>query len=136
MYRCGSVYQDRPCADGKESRVVGRGQGEREAPRPPLDAECAARGETAQRIMWRREAGMTAAEQQSVHREPGDLVVDVYRRRGGSLQVREAIEADCMTEKTRSAQAAALMEAVARLKSAAASAPPSTSASPPKAPPR
>lgn len=130
MYRCGSVYQDRPCANPQESRVVGRAQPSATVEaRPALDADCADLGETAQRIMWRREAGMTAAEQQSVHRESPKMVADVYRRRGGSLQVRQAIEADCMAERALSAQAAAgpnmaaLREAVARLREAAASAP-------------
>lgn len=129
MYRCGSVYQDRPCAHAQDSRVIGRGQpAEPGAAIAALDTECAARGEVAQRIMWRREAGMTAAEQQGVHREPGDVVADVYRRRGGSAQVRQSIESDCMAEKSRSAQAVALMETLARLKAQAASVPPTTPA--------
>lgn len=130
MYRCGSVYQDRPCANAQESRIVGRAQPADPAhARPALEADCAALGEAAQRIMWRREAGMTAAEQQSVHREPANLVADVYRRRGGSVQVRQGIEGDCMAERQRAAQAAAgpdvgaLLDAVVRLRAAAASAP-------------
>lgn len=128
MYRCGSVYQDRPCANAQDSRVIGRGQpAEPGAAAPAVDAECAARGEVAQRIMWRREAGMTAAEQRSVHREHVLILDDVYRRRGTSVEVRRAVEADCVAEKTRSAEAA-LIEAMAKLRATApqpgASAPP------------
>ena len=46
MYRCGNVYQDRPCAAGMKSRVVGS-TGVASAPSTPsagVDPECAQRG--------------------------------------------------------------------------------------------
>lgn len=105
-YRCGTVYQDRPCAtaqaDGKVVNTTGAGQAVASDPR--VDAECARRGNAAQRMAWARESGKTEQEQAGgLAGEQRELLAEVYRRRGSSVDVRKSIEADCMADKERAA---------------------------------
>lgn len=115
MYRCGSVYQDRPC-DGKDpGKRIGSTGSQEPAYKPAADSECAQRGADALKIVWRREAGASAQKQMSdidVQNSPRStdqkrLIADVYNKRGSAPEVRVAIEADCMLEKEKAAQAAA-----------------------------
>lgn len=131
MYRCGNTYQDRPCMGEQPGKVIGStGTPRPAAAAPAADPYCAQRGEKAQKIMWAKEAGRTEEMQLSAATQPEErkLVGEVYRKRGSSVEVRAAIEADCMDERKRAAQAAALMEAAAKLQGqsapAAAAAPP------------
>jgi hypothetical protein len=131
MYRCGNTYQDRPCMGEQPGKVIGStGTPRPAAAAPAADPYCAQRGEKAQKIMWAKEAGRTEEMQLSSATQPEErkLVGEVYRKRGSSVEVRAAIEADCMDERKRAAQAAALLEAAAKLQGqsapAAAAAPP------------
>ena len=97
MYRCGSVYQDRPC-HGVDSKVVGRAAApgsQADAP-VPIDPACDAAGMAAQKLMWEKESGRTLDEQLAKPGVNADLVKNVYARRGSSLQVRKAIEVECV----------------------------------------
>jgi hypothetical protein len=102
LYRCGSVYQDRPCDAGKPGKVVGSS---RAAQAPPasagVDAECVQRGKDSLTIVWSREGGASEERLLAEAKSPQDkrLVRDVYRRHGGASTVRAAVEADCMAEK-------------------------------------
>jgi hypothetical protein len=135
LFRCGNSYQDRPCAT-EPGKVIGKSGAP--AATPPatgatpatVDLACTRRGAQAQKIMWAREAGATAETQLATAATPADrkLVADVYDRRGSSVEVRAAIEADCSAEKARNAQAAALMEAAAKLQGQDTAASPSASA--------
>lgn len=118
LYRCGSTYQDRPCA-ASDGRVVGR-SAPAVAPASATDADCAQRGEAAQRLTWLRQAGAT--QEQQLHelqqRRAGaatdaQLIAEVYRLRGTAPEVRAAIEAQCMADKERTARDPALAAAVA-----------------------
>jgi len=119
LYRCGSTFQDHPCGGGQSSQAIGTvSRGDTAAPSPAStrpSAECSQRGIAAQRIKWMREAGKTQQEQiAAAGGGQQDLIADVYRRQGTSTQVRAAVEADCMAEQQRNAQAAALLEAANR----------------------
>lgn len=115
MYRCGSVYQDRPC-DGKDpgKRIGSTGSSE-PAYKPVADAECAQRGADTLKIVWRREAGASAqkqmddidAQRAQCGMDQKRLIAEVYNKRGSAPEVRAAIEADCVQEKEKAAQAAA-----------------------------
>ena len=130
MYRCGSSFQDHPCAGGQAGQVIGNGAGAdagrtASSASPRLSAECAQRGIAAQKIKWMREAGKTQQDQLAAGKDSPDLIADVYNRQGSSVQVRAAIEQDCMAEQDRNAQAAALVGAANKAKAGngAASAP-------------
>jgi hypothetical protein len=102
MYRCGSVYQDRPCDAGKTGRALGStGTAPAAAATASLDPECAQRGKDALKIVWSREGGATEERLVSEATTPAAkrLVQDVYRRRGAASHVQAAVEADCIAEK-------------------------------------
>jgi hypothetical protein len=118
MYRCGNKYQDRPCDAGQQGKAIGSTGTSSQAASGSTDAECAQRRTDAQKMMWAREAGTTAevmlaeletqrisASQKAQQRK---LVLAVYQKRGTAPEVAAAIAADCMAEKERAAQAAAL----------------------------
>ena len=111
-YRCGKVFQDRPC-DGNQPINSPSTGGAPNAARHAGSADCARRGEEAQKIVWAKEAGRT--EEMQLAATPGfeqkKLIADVYRRKGTSGEMRSAIEADCNAERERAAQAAALISA-------------------------
>jgi hypothetical protein len=116
MYRCGNVYQDRPCDAGKAGRAVGStGTGAPAGRSAVTDAECAQRGKDSLKIVWAREGG--AAEErllaQAATAAQKRLVQDVYRRRGAASQVQAAVEADCVAEKEKAERDAALAAAEA-----------------------
>ena len=123
MYRCGRTYQDRPCDSGQKGRVIGNtGTGAVPSARSgSSEPECQEQAAAAQRIMWRREGGMTQEDQLfEIDSQPVSgrakaaqrkLLGKVYAKSGTSVQVKSAIEADCLAEKEREAQAAALLKA-------------------------
>ena len=127
MYRCGSSYQDHPCGGGQAGTVIGTGSPSGSAQPATAasasSAQCSQRGIAAQKISWMREAGKTEQEQEATASGmlQRDLVADVYSRRGSSVQVRAAVEADCLAQEARAAQAAALVDAANRLKGGGAS---------------
>src|SRR4030067_762715 len=116
MYRCGNVYQDRPCA-GEQQKIIGSTGAASASAAPAVEGHCAQRGANAQKIMWAKETGRTEEMQLSAASsgEERKLIAEVYRKRGPSVEVRAAIEADCTAERQRAAQAAALIEAAAKL---------------------
>jgi hypothetical protein len=122
MFRCGSSYQDRPCDGGQPSKVVGssgaRQQNTTAVP-SAVDGDCADRGNRAKQIVWAKESGKTADVQMAsaTSEDERRLITEVYRQRGSSLDVQNAIQADCMAQKERAAQAAAMMEAASQLQS-------------------
>lgn len=117
MYRCGSKYQDRPCDAGQKGRAVGStgvdsGPAPGGAARSP-DAQCVQLGQDALKIVWSREGGATQErlESEAKSARERNFVRDVYRRRGSASQVQASVEADCVAERERAAQAAAVLEA-------------------------
>ncbi len=131
MYRCGKSLQDRPCDISQPGQAIGRttapadtatqvGSGATTAARSGTaggDAQCAQRGVEAQKIKWEREAGMTEQAQLSLPKSNAQrqLISDVYQRQGSAPQIRAAIEADCIKDNERRAQAAAMIEAASKL---------------------
>lgn len=117
MYRCGNAYQDRPCDGGQQGKVIGSAGAAQPPAGPVSDRECTQRGIDAQKIMWAKEAGHTAEMQLSASKSAREkmLISEVYSKRGSSSVVRAAIEADCVAEKEKAAQAAALISAAAKL---------------------
>ncbi len=123
MYRCGNVYQDRPCDAGKAGRAVGSTgtagtTGTGTAAPAAADAECAQRGKDSLKIVWSREGGAT--EERLISEAPTApqkrFVQDVYRRRGSASQVEAAVAADCVAEKRQREQDAAFAAAAAALR--------------------
>lgn len=105
MYRCGSVFQDKPCESGQQ-KVIGTIKTPGPSDKPALDLSCTRRGEEAKKIIWMREGGALQdklmAEASTSERRK--LIADVYAIRGNSGDVRSAIENDCMAEKARAQQ--------------------------------
>lgn len=135
MYRCGNSFQDTPCDSGKEIRLSPSGRPAGEAPRAPavpsaapaaapshspFAAFCARIGEHAQRTAWKREGG-ASREQQLAEPSPGlsrsehaRTVDAVYARRGSAPEIRAAIQAECVTEKQKEAEAAEMLRHLRR----------------------
>lgn len=114
MYRCGSSFQDHPCAAGQAGVALGSGAAPRAARGASSTASaspsvrCTQRGVAAQQISWMREAGKTEQEQAATAGpDKRDLVAEVYGRHGSSVEVRAAIEADCAAREARAAELAA-----------------------------
>jgi hypothetical protein len=114
MYRCGSVYQDRPCDAGKKGRAVGS-TGTAAPAAATVDTHCAQRGRASNKIVWAREGGATEERLLSEAGSAAErrLIQDVYRRPGAASTVQAAVEADCIAEKQREEQDAALAIAAA-----------------------
>ena len=125
VYRCGSTYQETPCPAGQETKKLDTVTPAQSSARPGADAACIQRGADSLKIVWAREAGQIAEKQLadvdgknlSTQKKAEDkkLITDVYQHRGSATEIRAAIEAECMAEKTRLAQAAALAAAAAGL---------------------
>ncbi len=125
MYRCGNVFQDRPCEGGAtEQRIVPGGSGTaRPGGNPaapgaavsPFAIPCARVGESAQRIVWKREGGATLEKQLNEAHGDTELAATiqaVYARRGTAPEVRAAIESECVAERTKQAEAAEALKAL------------------------
>ena len=113
MYRCGSVYQDHPCAGAQPEGKVVKNYGGTGAVSTTSDAECKDRGARTLKIVWAREAGASADRQMADARSHDDrkLISEVYAKRGSAPEVRAAIETDCIAEKEKAAQLSALLKA-------------------------
>lgn len=128
LYRCGNTYQETPCTGAQPAtkELKAGASPAQSAGGAQSDAECAQRGADSQKISWAREGGATAEKQladadaKSISAqkkaEEKQLIEAVYRKRGTAPVVRSAIEADCMAEKDKQRQAAALAAAAANLK--------------------
>jgi len=118
MYRCGSVYQDRPCDAGRAGRVVGStgtGGGPAATPASGIDPECVQRGKDSQKVVWAREGGATEERllSEATSAKERRLIQNAYRRPGAATTVQAAVEADCVAEKQREEQQAAIAIAAA-----------------------
>lgn len=113
LFRCGNSYQDQPCANGQDKKIVGVSSGTKSAEAGAVDADCAQRGAAAVKIAWRREGGATLDQtlNDAATGRDKELVAAVYQTRGTAPQVRARIESECMAEKERKARYAALLEA-------------------------
>jgi len=111
MYRCGSSFQDHPCAGGQAGVAIGMAAARpaaRGASAAAPSARCIQQGIAAQKISWSREAGKTEQEQAAAAaRGQGDLIAEVYARRGSAVEIRAAIEAECAAREARAAELAA-----------------------------
>lgn len=122
MYRCGNVYQDRPCDGAKPGKeLTGAGSNRNSARPAPNSAsgthpECRQRGADSQKIVWAREAGTTQekAMAEESDSERARLIANVYRVRGTVAEVRARIEAECIVEMEEEAKALALQRALDR----------------------
>lgn len=125
MYRCGNSFQDTPCANGNNSKTIkGAAKATSDTSQNGdlspirIDADCKQRGDAAKKIMWLREVGKTQAQQlesaQDSHTQA--LIKDVYNHRGSSLEVRNAIEQECMQQKEQDKLADKLMIEAQRLR--------------------
>jgi hypothetical protein len=131
MYRCGSVYQDRPCDAGAKAKVVGSTGSAAAAPAPAAgaDPECMQRARDSHKIVWAREGGATEERLLSEARSASErrLIQDVYRRPGAASTVQQRVEADCVAEKQREEHEAAVAIAAAlKARREGADAPPAT----------
>lgn len=118
MYKCGRVYQDRPCDDGSKGKAMGAATSSAPAPAAgagPYEAECAQRGRDSLKVVWAREGGATLDRLLSEAKSGAErrLIQDVYRRPGAASQVQVAVHADCIAEKQKLEQDAALAAAAA-----------------------
>lgn len=115
MYRCGNSYQAYPCETG-QGKAIGSVGSAQSAYTPVSNAECAQRGAESLKIVWAREAGLIREKalaevdgkrlSSAQKADARKLIADVYNRRGSAPEVRAAIEADCVVEKEKEAQAA------------------------------
>jgi hypothetical protein len=128
LFRCGNSYQDKPCATtAAESPVnpairnatVSAAPAASKPVASPFAAACARTGNEAQRIVWNREAGATREKQ--INELPKGHAYDdmvqtidaVYTKRGTAPEIRGQIEADCLVQKQKQADAAAAIKALA-----------------------
>lgn len=125
LYRCGNVFQDRPC-DGAAPQQAAPSGGSTASPgagvplastrASPHAAACSRAGEHAQRIQWQREGGATMEKQLSElargreREEIAAIIHSVYSRRGTAPEIRAAVEAECVQRKEEAAAAAAQMQ--------------------------
>lgn len=115
MYRCGQVFQDKPCNAGTTSRIIGTSTPQ--TANPPQgsstvsDPVCAQRGEQARKIVWAREVGRTRDDQLGNAQTPAErlLVEEVYLMRGRADEIASAIATKCAADRERTMQAAAIL---------------------------
>lgn len=123
LYRCGSSYQDTPCmstgASNKTIKSNAKVANTDSSQPEKIDTNCKQRGEAAKKIMWAREVGKTLDQQleSSNDRYSQVLIKDVYNHRGSSLEVRNAIEQECMQQKEQDKLADKLITEAQRLRS-------------------
>jgi len=148
MYRCGNVFQDRPCDAGvPEQRIVpGMRPGTTAtapsaaaspASRSPFAVACGRVGEQAQGIVWKREGGATLEKQLAEAGGNGELAAtihSVYSRRGTAPEIRAAIEAECIAERQKAAEAAEALKALQKQAGQVPRAADAADAAPPAAP--
>ncbi|WP_338849597.1 hypothetical protein V8J88_11155 [Massilia sp. W12] len=105
LYRCGSVYQDKPCADGGGKKLPPVSGSTPAGAEIEGDVQCRQRGEQAQKIVWAREAGQIEEQMLARSANPAEqqLVREVYAQRGTLQQIKRAIVTACMDEKKRQA---------------------------------
>jgi len=110
FYRCGNSYQDTPCtsasvnnktikSSAKTTSSVSSNNDLQQFAK--IDVDCKQRGDAAKKISWTREVGKTLDQQLESAKDgyTQALVRDVYNHRGSSLDVKNAIEQECMQQK-------------------------------------
>lgn len=131
VYRCGNVYQDRPCDDKGPQTHLTPGVKAAPAPAPatggspaqaagasPFAPACARVGDEAQKIAWKREGGATQEKlmaelpNQGSRSETAAIIDSVYRKRGSAPEIRAAVEAECIAQKQQAADTAAALAAL------------------------
>ena len=112
LYRCGSSYQDTPCKDAASTKSIKKITQSANQPGQYVDSDCKKRGEDAKKIMWAREVGKTAEQQLEEGTYSSNLISEVYNRRGSSLEVKNAIEQECMKQKEQDKATNALIDAL------------------------
>ena len=128
LFRCGNSYQDKPCTTAAtESPVnpairnatVPATPAAAKAAASPFAAACARMGNEAQRIVWNREAGATRDKQIAdlprghAYEDMVQTIDAVYTKRGTAPEIRGQIEAECLVQKQKQADAAAALKALA-----------------------
>jgi hypothetical protein len=154
LFRCGNVFQDRPCDSESAQKAAATlaakpkaGSSESTAAAAsangatvsPFAMECAKLGKNSLDIIWKREAGaLREAQSAKGSSEYRKLVNSVYDRRGSAPEIKASIEAECIGERQRAADAAAAIAAIAAqgglptvAASPVAAAAPATAAAPP-----
>lgn len=116
LYRCGSTFQDTPCAGAVKSKVISTSNTNQTT--KAVDKDCLQQGESAKKIMWMREVGKTAEDQISTATEYATkkLIPQVYKLHGSSIEVKAMIEHECMQQKERNLLAAKMMVEATRLR--------------------
>lgn len=139
MYRCGNAYQDRPCEGTQaQGKVVNNWSGSSSGGSLTQDGPCSRRGADALKVVWARDNG-TQREQQIAdvdrlglsapsYEERVQIIESVYAKRGSAPEIRAAVESECLAEKERQAQAAALAATAARIAGGGAAAGPAPGA--------
>lgn len=130
IYRCGNVFQDRPCDNGAaQVRLGPAGQpissaapaGSTVPAASPFSAACTRLGQDALRVAWKREAGATQERQiaelpaNGAREDMIAVITSVYSRRGSAPEIRAAVEAECLAEKKKQADAAATLKGLTEL---------------------
>ena len=162
LYRCGNVFQDKPCESGPQVTLSPSGRTQTSPAQAPAPAAAAAAtatparpiptassasfaiacsrvGEQAQRMVWKREGGATI-EQQLAERatvlspdEQAKTVRSVYARRGSAPDIRSQVEAECMADKEKEAQAQELLKQLRKDAGETAATAPAAGATPARA---
>ena len=127
LFRCGNSYQDKPCETAGAASAVNPAIRNATVPvapaamKPaasPFAAACARMGNEAQRIVWNREAGATREKQIAevpqghAHGELLQTIESVYTKRGTAPEIRGQIEAECLAQKQKQADASAALKAL------------------------
>jgi hypothetical protein len=126
MYRCGNAYQDRPCEGAQpQGKTVSNWGGSSSGGSLTKDGPCSRRGADALKVVWARDNGAQREQQiADVDRlglstpsaeERVQIIESVYAKRGSAQEIRVAVESECLAEKERQAQAAALAATAARI---------------------
>lgn len=99
MYRCGSNYQDKPCAQGQVTKIIGQDRDESKS--PVIDAACRRRSEAAKKMIWSRKGGASKDDllAGAANLEEARLIEEVYAIKGDYTQIRKTIETECMAAK-------------------------------------
>lgn len=111
LYKCGTVYQDRPCDNGQPQQQLRPSGGTVSAPAPVLTSapkprtssglSCGESAEQAQRIAWKRDSGVkrevVAAELKN-RRNAAELLAlvdEVYTQKVPAADIRRQREQQC-----------------------------------------
>jgi len=124
LYKCGNSYRDTPCNNqAKQQKLknikLNNNQSNKDSHSAlPVNVECAARGKSAQKIMWKREVGFTLEKQLKAaeNKQHANLIRDVYELNGSSLHVKSAIEQSCAEQHERNRKAIELEREASRLR--------------------